>query len=359
MAAASGTVARCGTPTSVGSDRQTAKPCIAARPGLPRPWPQNLTDRRVDAPFEDIGPQQVKNIDRPIRVWRCSGHTRAAKAAAALRPVNHAQRPTIAGLPFESMGGTSDHDCFADGIAEDITTELSRFGSLTVVSRHSAFKYRGSAMDRGTVGAELGAQFLLSGSVRRSGPRIRVTIQLPDSETGNSGWGERFDRDTEDLFAIQDEITERVAPTAAGQVCVIDTDRAKRKNPDNLQAYDYFLRGLDLHTGGETGPDAARDAVAMFDKAIEQDSIFARTHAWRACSFSRTWVDGRTDTLLEEALTYVKTALSLDAGESEAHRILGAIHLMNRDFERAEKHINRASVLNPNDADIMTKAANF
>ncbi len=316
---------------------------------------------RLDAPFEDMGEQQVKNIDRPVRVWRWgtnasssqSGHPENVAVQSASR------RPSIAVLPFENMDGNPDNDYFSDGIAEDITTELSRFGSLSVVSRHSAFRYRDRTLDIRQVGSELGAQFLLTGSVRHVGNRLRITVQLNNVEDRTSVWAERFDRDREDLFAIQDEITEKVASTAAGQVRVIDTERAKRKNPNNLKAYDYFLRGLDLHKGAEAGPDAAREAVSMFDKAIERDRGFARAHAWRACAFANTWVDGRTDALLEEALASVQTALQLDPGESEAHRILGAICLTKREFERAEKHYMRAGALNPNDSDIMAQTANF
>lgn len=316
---------------------------------------------RLDVPFEDIGEQQLKNIERPIRIWRWVTNEPATQSEPAGRSGSRpsSYRPSIAVLPFENMDGDPDNNYFSDGIAEDITTELSRFGSLFVVSRHSAFRYRDRTLDVRQVGRELGAQFLLTGSVRQIGNRLRVTVQLNNVEDRSSIWAERFDRDKEDLFALQDEITEKVASTAAGQVKAIDTERARRKNPNNLEAYDYFLRGLDLHKGRESGLQTAREAVSMFDKAIELDRGFARAHAWKACAFANTWVNGRTDALLEEALATVTTAIKLDPGESEAHRILGAICLTKRDYERAEKHYERARELNPNDSDILAQTSNF
>lgn len=316
---------------------------------------------RLDFPFEDTGEHQLKNINRPIRIWRWITTAPVAQTSQIIgdvvRPTSN--RPSIAILPFENMDGNADYDYFSDGIAEDITTELSRFGSLFVVSRHSAFRYRDRTLDIRQVGSELGAQFLLTGSVRHIGNRLRVTVQLSNVEDRSSVWAERFDRDKEDLFALQDEITEKVASTAAGQVKAIDAERARRKNPKNLEAYDYFLRGLDLHKGSESGPNTARKAVSMFDKAIELDGGFARAYAWKACAFARTWVNGRTDALLEEALATVTRAIKLDPGESEAHRILGAICLTKRDYERAEKHYRRARELNPNDSDILAQTSNF
>ena len=316
---------------------------------------------RLQEPFEDMGDQDVKNINRPVRVWRWNQHTNATPApnSGAAKPSRFPNKPTIAVLPFDNMSSDNDQDYFADGIAEDITTELSRFGSLFVVSRHSAFKYRGDGLDLTAVGKELGAHFLLEGSVRRGGNRVRVTVQLIDSESGSHIWAERFDRSIEDIFAIQDEITETVASTVAGQVQIIGTDRAKQKNPESLEAYDFFLQGLDLHKGGQPGLANAKSAVSFFDKAIELDDSFARAYAWRACSSSRTWIDGPTEEGLDECFQTVKTALSLDENESETHRILGAIYLIKRDYERAEKHIKRAALLNPNDADIAAKSASF
>jgi adenylate cyclase len=315
---------------------------------------------RTDLTFEDLGDQEVKNIDQPVRVWRwVAASEREPAPALTGEPMAFLDKPSIAVLPFDNMSGDQEQAYFADGIAEDITTELSRFSSLFVASRNSAFKYRGGDLDLTQVGKELGVQYLLEGSVRRGGDRVRITVQLIDAQSGNHVWAERYDRKLEDIFAIQDEITETVASTVAGRVQAIGTDRAKRKRTENLAAYDYLLKGLDLHKGGIIETETVERAVAMFDKAIELDPEFARAYAWRACSGSRLWGEDFTDQQLDESLELVKTALSLDEGESETHRIMGAIYLWKRDFERAELHTRRSMELNPNDAHVAVKAGTF
>jgi adenylate cyclase len=315
---------------------------------------------RTDLTFHDLGDQQVKNIDQLVRVWRWAGAGATGLASASTsEPTPFLDKPSIAVLPFDNMSGDEEQAYFADGIAEDITTELSRFSSLFVASRNSAFKYRGAGLDLKQVGKELGVQYLLEGSVRRGGERVRITAQLIDAQSGNHVWAERYDRKLEDIFAIQDEITETVASTVAGRVQAIGTDRAKHKRTENLAAYDYLLKGLDLHKGGVVDTETAKRAVAMFDKAIELDPGFARAYAWRACSGSRLFGDEYTEEQVDENLERVKTALSLDEGESETHRIIGALYLAKRDFERAELHIQRSMELNPNDAHVAVKAGTF
>jgi adenylate cyclase len=321
---------------------------------------------KIATEFVNGGEATVKNVIEPVRVWRWSPDQAApgsepdeAVAPSLEEVVTQSDKPAIAVLPFDNMSGDSEQAYFADGIAEDITTELSRFGSLFVVSRHSAFKYRGAGLDLAHVGAELGVQYLLEGSVRRGGDRVRITVQLIDTATGNHVWAERYDRKLEDIFAIQDEITETVASTVAGRVQAIGIDRAKRKRTENLAAYDYLLKGLDLHKGGIVETETVERAVAMFDMAIELDRGFARAHAWRACSGSRLWGDDVSDRQLDESLEIVKTALALDEGESETHRIMGAIYMWKRDFERAEMHMRRAIALNPNDAHVAVKAGMY
>lgn len=315
---------------------------------------------RTNLLFEDLGEQDLKNIGQPVRVWRWVSTGKRTVAPAETSELERFEdKPSIAVLPFDNLSGDDEQSFFADGIAEDITTELSRFGSLFVTSRNSAFKYRGGNLDLKQVGKELGVQYVLEGSVRRSGDRVRVTAQLIDAESGNHIWAERYDRKLEDIFEIQDEITETVASTVAGRVQAISTDRAKRKRPENLAAYDYLLKGLDLHKGGVIDTETVERAVAFFDKAIELDPGFARAYAWRACSGSRLWGDDKTSDELDASLDIVKKALSLDEGESETHRIMGAIYLWKRDFERAEMHTRRSLELNPNDAHVAVKAGSF
>jgi len=264
--------------------------------------------------------------------------------------------PAVAVLPFTNMSAETD-DFFAEGISEDITTELSRFGSIRVISRMSAFQFRDSEPDLPRIGQTLNADYVLTGSVRRAGERIRVNVALSATENGTQVWAERYDRSIADIFTIQDEISEIVASTLAGRVQRIDTERAVAKKTDNLSAYECLLRGLDLHKSGDVSPERAERSVAAFDEAIEKDPGFARAYAWRACSRSRTWGFPVEPDRAKAVFDDVLRAIDLDPGEAEAHRIAGAIYRLLQEFEKADYHIERALELNPNNALVAIKAA--
>ncbi|WP_137701998.1 winged helix-turn-helix domain-containing tetratricopeptide repeat protein [Marimonas lutisalis] len=264
--------------------------------------------------------------------------------------------PSVAVLPFANLSSETD-DFFAEGISEDITTELSRFGSIRVISRMSAFRFRDPDPDLPHIGQTLSADYLLTGSVRRAGEQIRISVALSATENRTQVWAERYDRSIADIFSIQDEISEIVASTLAGRVQKIDTERAKAKKTDNLSAYECLLRGLDLHKSGDVSLERAERSVAAFDEAIEKDPGFARAYAWRACSRSRTWGFPAEPDRAKACFYDVLRALELDPGEAEAHRIAGAIYRLLQEFDKADHHIERALELNPNDALVAIKAA--
>jgi TolB-like protein len=266
-------------------------------------------------------------------------------------------RPSVAVLPFANRSGDAADDFFADGIAEDITTELSRFGSLFVVSRMSAFGYRGNSVSERQVGSELGVAYVLNGSVQRSRDRLRVSVALTDTHSEKQVWAERYDRAVKDIFDVQDEISETVASTLVGRLQKIDTARVLAKKSDNLTAYEYLLRGLDLHKSGTITPERAQLAYEAFTRATEEDPGFARAHAWRACSYSRTWGIPASAAEIQRCLDYITTALELDPDEAESHRIAGSLYRFLRDFEKSDYHIEKSLQLNPNDAHITIKAA--
>jgi adenylate cyclase len=234
---------------------------------------------------------------------------------------------------------------------------LSRFGSLFVISRMSAFDYRGSSASEGQVGNELGVAYVLNGSVRRSGDRLRVSVALTDTRGENQVWAERYDSAAADIFDVQDEISETVASTLVGRLQKIGTARVQAKKSDNLTAYEYLLRGLDLHKSGSITPESAHLAYDAFTHATEEDPGFARAHAWRACSYSRTWGIPASAAEIQLCLGYITTALELDSDEAESHRIAGALYRFLRDYEKADYHIEKSLQLNPNDAHITIKAA--
>ena len=252
---------------------------------------------KVDIAFDDMGLQTLKNIAEPIRAWRI----RIGGEPASLIPSGssfnepHAltlpDTPSIAVLPFQNMSGDPEQEYFADGMVEDIITALSRFKSLFVIARNSSFSYKGKLPDVRQVGRELGVRYVLEGSVRKSANRVRITGQLIDSLSGAHLWADRFDGTLEDVFVLQDRVTETVVNAIAPRVEQAEIERSKSKSTDRLDAYDYYLRGLARLNLVMVGahPEAilagAREARALFLKATEIDSDFARAYssAARCC----------------------------------------------------------------------------
>lgn len=301
---------------------------------------------RLDIAFQDLGEKTVKNLARPIRVYRAR-LTPVASGEGITRPA--ADKPSIAVLPFANMSGDPEQEFFADGLTEDIIAELSRHRGLLVISRNSTFVYKGKAVKMREVAGELGAQYLVEGSVRKAGGRIRVTVQLIDSETDRHIWSERYDRELADIFAIQDEVTAAIVATLPGRLEAARHERAKRKPTGNMAAYECVLAGKVLHH--RSTPDSAEHALALLDQAIALDPNYAHAHAWRACVLGQTWVNEwceDPEATWNEVVAELETALTLDDNDSDVHRILAAVCVTRNDLERAFYHQERALNLNPN-----------
>ena len=310
-------------------------------------------DRLEDIGFEDLGDQAVKNIARPIHVYRVrlepaskAGQEDAKNTAAA--PVL-ARKPSIAVLPLVNMSGDPQQEFFADGLTEDLITELSRFHDLLVISRNSTFVYKGKAVKMQEVARELGVDYLLEGSVQKSGDRIRVTVQLIDAETDRHIWAERYDRELEDIFAIQDEMTRAIVATLPGRVEAASHDRAKRKPTDNMAAYECVLAAKVLHHRS-TREDNVQ-AQRLLDRALALDPNYAHAHAWKACVLGQTWVYNwcaDRDATFQQVAAELEIALALDDNDSDVHRILAALNVNREDHDKAAYHQERALALNPN-----------
>ena len=304
---------------------------------------------KVDVGFEDLGEQSVKNIGRPIHVYRVV-LDRAQQVEAKRTVVDTASiKPSIAVLPFVNMSGDPEQEFFVDGITEDIITELSRFRDLTVISRNSAFVYKNKAVNVRDVAKEFGVAYVVEGSVRKAGNRVRVTVQLIDAAADQHLWAERYDRDLQDIFAIQDEITSTIVATIPGRLEAATQERAKRKPVDNLAAYECVLAGKILHHRS-TREDNLQ-ALRMLDRATELDSNYAHAHAWRACVLGQSWVNGwATDrsATWNAMIDELKAALTLDDNDSDVHRILAAVNVVQNNLDQAVYHQERALSLNPN-----------
>ena len=309
--------------------------------------------RLDDIAFEDLGEQSVKNIVRPIRVFRIrldpdpTAAQEDAKEPAVATTIY--KKPSIAVLPLVNMSGDPEQEFFADGLTEDIITELSRFHELLVISRNSTFVYKGKAVKVQDVGREFGVDYVIEGSVRKAGDRVRVTVQLIDAETDRHIWADRYDRELEDIFAIQDEMTGAIVATLPGRVEAATHDRAKRKPTDNMAAYECVLAAKVLHHRSMREDNA--EAQRLLDRALALDPNYAHAHAWKACVLGQTWVYGwceDREATFQQVAAELEITLALDDNDSDVHRILAALNLNRDDHEKAAYHQERALALNPN-----------
>ncbi|MDC0364641.1 adenylate/guanylate cyclase domain-containing protein, partial [Candidatus Pelagibacter sp.] len=255
---------------------------------------------KIDISCDDLGERDLKNIARPVRVFRAQ--LQAMKPQAEL-VLTLPDKPSIVVLPFQNMSGDPEQEYFADGMVEDIITALSRFKSLFVIARNSSFVYKGRAVDVKQVGRELGVRYVLEGSVRKSTNRVRITAQLIDSSTGAHLWADRFDGELEDVFELQDRVTASVVGAIAPKLEQVEIERAKRKPTESLDAYDYYLRGV--ANSSQWSKEPTEEALRFFYRAIELDPGFAAAYGMAAWCFvmrkGNRWVIDRASDMAEAA----------------------------------------------------------
>lgn len=268
------------------------------------------------------------------------------EAKGALLNQDSSSRPSVAVLPFTNMSSDPEQEYFSDGVTEDIITELSRWRILSVQSRSASFRYRGVGADMKQIARELNVRYIVEGSVRRIGERIRVAVQLIDAETGNHVWAERFDRELADFFVVRDQVVRTIVSTLVGRVEVAAVERASRKPPASLDAYEYVLKGNALPWDDPAG---AAEATRLFAKAIEMDPGYGFAHAMLAVMYYRKWIDdlSNSETALDEAYRLAKRAVELDSNESTCFAILGQVCLLRRSYDMALQYMRRAIEINP------------
>lgn len=307
---------------------------------------------RLDVAFEDLGDKTLKNIKRPIRVFRVVLNAPSktdAKSGLKSAPSRAMVKPTIAVLPFANMSGDKEQEFFVDGLTEDIITELSRRHELFVISRNSTFVYKGTAVNLREVAQKLGAQYLVEGSVRRSGDRLRITVQLIDTVNDSHLWAEKYDRKLDDIFEIQDEVTSAIVATLPGRVEAAQNDMLKRKLPANMAAYELVLAAKVLHH--RSNREDNEKAQELIDRAIGLDPDYAHARAWRGCILGQSWGYGwcaNKDATMDEIQSELGRALVLDDNDADVHRILAAVSITRNDLTKARYHQERAIALNPN-----------
>jgi adenylate cyclase len=296
--------------------------------------------------FDDLDEQSVKNIPQAIRVYRVQVEKPASHPVAAL-PLPH--KPSLAVLAFDNMSGDADQEYFSDGMAEDIITQLSYSTILFVIARNSSFSYKGRAVDVKQIGRELGIRYVLQGSVRRAGERVRISAQLVEAETGNHIWAERYDRSLADVFAVQDEIANAVAKAIEPAIARTEQALIARKPPESLRAWEAYQRGL-WHRTKQSAADATR-AREFFQQAISLDPAFVLAYA--ALAETYIWDFNFGSRTLEEASRLgrreAEAALAIDSRSAEAHGAMGTTLFWIGDPTSALAHYELALSINPND----------
>ena len=306
---------------------------------------------RLDVAFSDGGDVQVKNIDRPIRVWKWHPANAAGRPTPAAPDKPRKETPSIAVLPFDNMSGDAEHEYFCDGMTEDIITDLSKIGGLLVVARNSSFAYKGKKFDVRTVARELGVRFVLEGSVRRAGNRVRINAQLIDAGSGGHLWAERFDRDLTDIFEMQDDVTRRIVGTLKVTLSPTEDARLSEGGTKNLDAHDCYLRAGKFLFGATKNRELFAEALALLDRAIGLDPTYAEPIAGIGLAYLFDYFNrwtGTPEEALKRVRQYAERAIATDPNEPLGHMVLARAAMYEADLEFAEAEAAKALTLNPN-----------
>ncbi len=305
---------------------------------------------KLSIAFEDLGEQKVKNIPEPVRVYRWTDATAEPMpgTAGAEGALPLPDKPSIAVLPFDNMSGDPEQEYLADGISEDLITALSKIRWFFVIARNSTFTYKNRAVDVTRVAKDLGVRYVLEGSVRKGGNRVRITAQLIDATTGQHVWAERYDREFADIFALQDEMALTIVGAIEPELSAAERERAARKAPENLDAWETYQRGL-WHLWTFLEEDNA-EACGLFQRARELDRKFAPAYAHEAYSHYVTVVMGWTvdpDASLAAGMTAAKKALAIDDKDAVAYFALGRVQTMLGEHDSAIAALETSLALNP------------
>ena len=308
---------------------------------------------KIDIAFEDLGDQQVKNIKRPIRAYGVHidqgkvGMVSAGASTAATLALP--EKPSIAVLAFTNMSGDPEQEYFSDGIAEDIITGLSHMKEIFVIARNSSFTYKGQPVEVRRVGEELGVRYVLEGSVRRGGERVRVTAQLIDAHTGGHVWADRYDGTLDDIFALQDEITAKVLSAVGSEITLAEIQRVRSERSESVDAWDRYLQALPhFYALDKAGYE---EATTLLREATEIDPRFSSAYAMLAQCYVHAglhaWESSAREAI-SKAEECAREAVALDQQDPLAHVALGWVHQFNTEPDRSANELNRALELNPN-----------
>jgi adenylate cyclase len=302
--------------------------------------------------YEYQGEQLFKNIKEPITVYKVLIEKDVDELILDKKP-ELPEKPSIAVLPFVNLSGDQEQEYFSDGITEDLITDLSKISGLFVIARTSVFFYKGKTKKIAEVGQELGVRYVLEGSIRKVGSRVRITAQLVDASTEGHLWAERYDRDLKDIFALQDEVTQKIVAALALKLTEDEQQRLLNKYTDNIEAYDYYLRGVEYFPITRLTKEKSTLAQQMLKKAINLDPKFAAAYALLSWTYSHEWAMGwsQGSQSLEDAFELAQKAIALDESLPLGHAMLAEVYLKKMEHEKAIDEQKKAIALSPNDAD--------
>ena len=324
----------------------------------------DMINRKIMVSFEDAGDLELKNIEFPIKAFHVienKGTPRFTQDSAEIHTeVKEAEPGSVAVMFFKNLSNDDEQEYFCEGFSEDLLSMLSRFNKLVVISSHASFAYREKSKSFKEIGKELGVRYIIHGSVRKLGPKMRINANLVSTENENSIWSNNFDLSVNEVFDVQDQIAEEIVSTIVGRVEADHLNAIKTKRPENMDAYDLVLQGLEYAKKGNVIKENTENAVKLFEQAIEAEPSYARAHAWRACSLGNLadWEENPDPEMFSSAIESANLALELDPNEPEVHRIMGSIKLwFERDYELGKYHFEKARELCPSDVYIISRYA--
>ena len=324
----------------------------------------DMINRKIMVSFEDAGELELKNIEFPIKAFHViqnKGTPRYTQDSAEIqREVKEAEPGSVAVMFFKNLSNDDEQEYFCEGFSEDLLSMLARFNKLVVISSHASFAYREKSKSFKEIGRELGVRYIIHGSVRKMGPKMRITANLISTEHENSIWSNNYDLSIDEVFEVQDKIVEEIVATIVGRVEADSLNALATKRPENMAAYDLVLQGLEYAKKGNVIKENIEKAVQLFEQAIAAEPSYARAHAWRACSLGNLadWEENPDPDLFTKAIESANLSLELDPNEPEVHRVMGSIKLwFERDYELGKYHFEKARELCPSDVYIISRYA--
>ena len=322
---------------------------------------QDQVNKRISFTIEDAGTKSLKNIDEAFQVYGISPSGEKISKTDALEEKNAQEavksyKPKLAVLPFDNMNNDEDSGYLVDGVVEDLITEFSRIRELEVLSRQSCFEFRDASSSIRDFCKKFGVDYAVSGSIRTSGKRVRISVELSDSSDGKALWNNKYDRILEDIFDVQDEIVRKISIALLGEIEISSLERANRKPTENLTSYELLLRGKVLHHKFKR--EACLEAIDSFNKAIQADNKNGQAYAWKACAIGqgmgRGYLEGDMKEWWDNSMQCIEKAQQLNDNDFEVHRMLAEVALSTHDFKAGERHARTSFKMVPNDPRVLS-----